>query len=92
MREHGPFPWGEGLGGAGFYWAGWTWRQTPWNFEIRSRTLARYGEKALPERSTVQDWPVTYDELELRSWPASPRPYQSAARSADFSRSFEMRG
>jgi gluconate 2-dehydrogenase alpha chain len=64
MREHGPFPWGEGLGGAGFHWAGWTWRQTPWNFEIRSRTLARYGEKALPEHSTVQDWPVTYDELE----------------------------
>ena len=41
MRRHGPFPWGEGLGGAGFHWAGWTWRHTPWNFQIRSRTMAR---------------------------------------------------
>jgi gluconate 2-dehydrogenase alpha chain len=64
MRRHGPFPWGEGLGGAGFHWAGWTWRHTPWNFQIRSRTIARYGERALPEDSTIQDWPMTYDELE----------------------------
>jgi gluconate 2-dehydrogenase alpha chain len=64
MRRHGPFPWGEGLGGAGFHWAGWTWRNTPWDFQIRSRTIERYGKKAIPEASTVQDWPVTYDELE----------------------------
>ncbi len=55
MRRHGPFPWGEGLGGAGFHWAGWTWRHTPWNFQIRSRTMARYGERAIPEDSTIQD-------------------------------------
>jgi gluconate 2-dehydrogenase alpha chain len=64
MRRHGPFPWGQGVGGAGFHWAGWTWRLTPWDFQVRSRTLARYGDKALPPESTVQDWPITYDELE----------------------------
>jgi gluconate 2-dehydrogenase alpha chain len=64
MRRHGPFPWGQGVGGAGFHWAGWTWRLTPWDFEVRSRTIARYGEAALAQGSTVQDWPITYDELE----------------------------
>jgi gluconate 2-dehydrogenase alpha chain len=64
MRRHGPFPWGQGVGGAGFHWAGWTWRLTPWDFEVRSRTIARYGEGALAQGSTVQDWPLSYDELE----------------------------
>ncbi len=64
MRRHGPFPWGEGVGGAGLHWAGWTWRMTPWDFQIKSQTIARYGEKMIPEDSTIQDWPITYDELE----------------------------
>jgi len=64
MRRHGPFPWGQGVGGAGFHWAGWTWRMTPWDFKVRSRTIDRYGEGALALGSTVQDWPLTYDELE----------------------------
>ena len=64
MRRHGPFPWGEGLGGGGFHWAGWTWRHTPTDFRIRSHIIERYGERAIPEASTMQDWPITYDELE----------------------------
>jgi gluconate 2-dehydrogenase alpha chain len=64
MRRHGPFPWGEGLGGGGFHWAGWTWRHTPPDFRIRSHIIERYGERAIPEASTIQDWPITYDELE----------------------------
>jgi gluconate 2-dehydrogenase alpha chain len=64
MRRHGPFPWGEGLGGAGFHWAGWTWRHSPWSFKIRTNTIERYGERVIPTDATIQDWPVTYDELE----------------------------
>lgn len=64
MRRHGPFPWGHGVGGGGFHWAGWTWRHTPWDFKMKTRTLERYGAKALPDDSTVQDWPMTYDDLE----------------------------
>jgi gluconate 2-dehydrogenase alpha chain len=64
MRRHGPFPWGEGVGGAGFHWAGWTWRHTPWDFKARTRTIERYGAQAIPEDSTIQDWPMTYDDLE----------------------------
>lgn len=63
-RRHGPFPWGKGLGGAGFHWAGWTWRHTPWDFKMKSRTIERYGKDFLPEDATVQDWPQTYDEME----------------------------
>jgi gluconate 2-dehydrogenase alpha chain len=64
MRRHGPFPWGEGVGGAGFHWAGWTWRHTPWDFKIRTRTIERYGAQAIPADATIQDWPMTYDDLE----------------------------
>ena len=64
QRRHGPFPWGEGLGGAGFHWAGWTWRHTPPDFKLRSHVIERYGADMIPETSTIQDWPITYDELE----------------------------
>lgn len=64
MRRHGVFPWGDGVGGAGFHWAGWTYRHTPWDFKMKSQSIARYGDKAFPADSTVQDWPMTYDELE----------------------------
>ena len=64
QRRHGPFPWGEGLGGGGFHWAGWTWRHTPWDFKIRSQVTERYGADRIPEDSTIQDWPMTYDEME----------------------------
>jgi len=64
MRRHGPFPWGEGVGGAGFHWAGWTWRHTPWDFKVRTAIIERYGARAIPEECTIQDWPITYDELE----------------------------
>src|SRR5205823_4338025 len=39
-------------------------RFLPWDFETRSRTLARYGAGQLAEDCTSQDWGVTYDELE----------------------------
>ncbi|HLQ25227.1 MAG TPA: GMC family oxidoreductase [Acidiferrobacterales bacterium] len=64
MRQLGSFLPGEGLGGAGVHWNGMCFRFLPWDFETRSRTLARYGKDAVPEDSTIQDWGVTFDELE----------------------------
>ena len=64
MRQLGSFMLGDGLGGAGVHWNGVTWRYLPYDFEIRSRTVARYGRDALPENSTLHDWGVTYGELE----------------------------
>jgi len=64
MRYMGSFLPGEGVGGAAVHWNGVTWRFLPWDFETRSRTLARYGAGQLGEDCTSQDWGVTYDELE----------------------------
>src|SRR5438309_6530844 len=64
MRQLGSFRPGEGVGGAAVHWGGLTWRFLPWDFETRSRTLARYGKGQLAEDCTSQDWGITYNELE----------------------------
>jgi gluconate 2-dehydrogenase alpha chain len=64
MREIGSFKPGECVGGAGVHWGGMTQRFLPWDFETRSQTLARYGKAQIPEDCTIQDWGLTYDELE----------------------------
>src|SRR5207249_3258153 len=64
MRQLGSFRPGEGVGGAAVHWGGLTWRFLPWDFETKSRTLARYGKGQLADDCTSQDWGVTYEELE----------------------------
>ncbi|MHB0877970.1 MAG: GMC family oxidoreductase [Anaerolineae bacterium] len=64
MRMLGSFLPAEGLGGAGVHWNGATWRFHPYQFTLRSSTVERYGEDAIPEDCTIQDWGITYDELE----------------------------
>lgn len=63
-RHMGAFLPGDGLGGAGVHWNGMTYRWLPYDFQLRSQTVARYGASALPENSTVQDWGVTSAEME----------------------------
>ncbi len=64
MRQLGSFLPGEGVGGAAVHWGGLTWRFLPWDFETRSRTIARYGKDHMAADCTSQDWGVTYEELE----------------------------
>src|SRR5215467_12550112 len=64
MRQLGSFKPGEGVGGAAVHWGTQHWRFLPWDFETKSQTLARYGAKQVSEDSTMQDWGVTYAELE----------------------------
>lgn len=64
MRQYGSFHPGVGLGGAGVHWAAQTWRFYPTDFQYRSHHIERYGADRLPEGCTVQDWGITYDELE----------------------------
>ena len=64
MRHLGSFLPAAGVGGAGVHWNGQTWRFLPNDFEVRSHTLRRYGKKFIPADMTIQDWGVTYDELE----------------------------
>lgn len=55
---------GEGIGGGGSHWAAQTHRYYPYDFEIRSKTIEKYGEEKIPKDMTLQDWGITYDELE----------------------------
>jgi len=64
MRRWGAFPLGDGLGGAGTHWNGVTWRFTPSEFVLRTHLANRYGRNAIPDDMTIQDWGVTYDDLE----------------------------
>jgi len=64
MRQYGSFLIGEGLGGSGVHWNGQTFRFLPYDFQIRSQTIEKYGKNKIPAEMTIQDWGVTYDELE----------------------------
>jgi gluconate 2-dehydrogenase alpha chain len=45
------------------YWAQ-SWRLNPWDFKVRSETSRRYGPSRIPKGSTIEDWPLTYEDLE----------------------------
>ena len=64
MREWNNWTLGYNVGGAGTHWAAASWRFNPWDFEVRTRVLERYGKRQLVDGLIVQDWGVTYDELE----------------------------
>jgi len=64
MRKLGSFLPGTGVGGAGIHWNGMTFRFLPSDFIAKSHNTERYGAAALPADMTIQDWGVTYDELE----------------------------
>ena len=64
MRHLGSFLPGAGVGGAGIHWNGQNWRFLPTDFTVRSQTTQRYGAQMIPQDMTIQDWGVTYDELE----------------------------
>lgn len=64
MRQLGSFKPGEGVGGAAVHWGGATWRFLPWDFEMRSRSEARYGSEVFAADCTNRDWGISYNELE----------------------------
>jgi gluconate 2-dehydrogenase alpha chain len=64
MRNFSSFLPGNGVGGAGVHWNGQTWRFLPTDFKLRSHLEQRYGKAMLPADMTIQDWPLSYDELE----------------------------
>lgn len=55
---------GSNTGGAGVHWNGISFRWLPYDFEIYSKTVERYGKEKIPDEVTIQDWGITYDELE----------------------------
>lgn len=63
-RQFGSFLPGEGVGGAGVHWNGMHWRMLPDDLKLRSVVTERYGASFIPQDMTVQDFGVSYDELE----------------------------
>src|SRR6202166_2059423 len=64
IRDWGSFMPPNGVGGAGVHWNGQIWRFLPSDFVLKTHLTQRYGAKFLPEDMTIQDFGVTYDELE----------------------------
>ena len=64
MRRLGSFLPGDGVGGAGIHWNGQTWRPMENEFRLRSYVEENFGAEAIPEGMVLQDWGVSYEELE----------------------------
>ena len=55
---------GTGLGGARVHWNGQTYRFQATDFICSTHIEQRYGKNFVDPDLTIQDWGVTYDELE----------------------------
>ncbi|ARF12800.1 GMC family oxidoreductase [Sporosarcina ureae] len=64
VRNNNYARFGNDTGGASVHWNGVSLRWLPYDFEIHSQTVEKYGAKKIPENCTIQDWGITYDELE----------------------------
>jgi gluconate 2-dehydrogenase alpha chain len=64
MRRLGSFLPGEVVGGSAVHWSGHTWRWTDMEFKVRSLYEERYGRNFIPADMTIQDWGISYAELE----------------------------
>lgn len=63
-RQMGSFKPGTGVGGAGSHWSGCHFRALPEDFKLRSNVEQRYGAKFIPSDMSIQDFPITYEDLE----------------------------
>src|SRR5437867_3668801 len=55
---------GNQAGGGTVHYGAVSWRFHEDDFRARSQTIERYGAAALPEDSSLADWPLTYADLE----------------------------
>lgn len=64
MRHLGSFLPGSGAGGSMVHWSGQNWRASPNDLRYRSWLEENYGADFIPDEMTIQDWGVSYEELE----------------------------
>ena len=70
IRQYGSFKPGTGTGGTGEHWGGISDRYLPDFFVLDTHLREKYGARSLPPELTVQDWGITYDDLENDYWRA----------------------
>ncbi|HEY5521979.1 MAG TPA: GMC family oxidoreductase, partial [Desulfuromonadaceae bacterium] len=63
-RQLGSFLPGTGVGGGGVHWNGQHWRVLPEELRLKSHITERYGTSFIPDGMTIQDFGVSYEELE----------------------------
>lgn len=63
-RRGGPSPMMNAIGGTTIHYHAQSWRLKPWDFNTVSEVKKRYGASYIPKESTLEDWPVSYDDLE----------------------------
>src|ERR1700682_549484 len=68
VRQHGSFHPGTGVGGAGEHWGGASFRFQPDCFRLRTHLTEKHGAAKLSPDLSVQDWPISYDDLEPLYW------------------------
>jgi gluconate 2-dehydrogenase alpha chain len=68
VRQYGSFLPGTGVGGAGEHWNGRAIRFQPDCFVLATHLKERFGAARIPGDISVQDWSVTYDDLEPHYW------------------------
>jgi len=68
VRQYGSFLPGSGVGGAGEHWNGMSFRFLETQFVLATHLREKFGAAHLPENLSVQDWGVTYNDLEPYYW------------------------
>jgi gluconate 2-dehydrogenase alpha chain len=70
IRQYGSFKPGTGTGGTGEHWGGVSDRYEADFFTLETHLRQVYGASRLPPDVTIQDWGLTYDDLENDYWRA----------------------
>ena len=70
IRQYGSFNPGTGVGGAGEHWGAVSNRYRADQFTLATHLREKYGAARLPEDLDVQDWGITYGDLEPYYWRA----------------------
>src|SRR3984885_4146667 len=70
IRQYGSFTPGTGTGGAGEHWGGISDRYLPDFFVLASHLREKFGAARMSPDWAIQDWGITYDELENDYWRA----------------------
>jgi gluconate 2-dehydrogenase alpha chain len=64
IRSWGAFMPPNGVGGGGVHWNAETWRFLPSDFVLKTHLTERYGANFLPQDMTIQDWGITWEDIE----------------------------
>ena len=59
-----PSPMMNAVGGTSIHYHAQSWRLKPWDFKTVTEVKKRYGASYIPKGSTLEDWPIGWDDIE----------------------------